>query len=146
MQTTETHVYSGAARRIIRRSLPVLLATLTLILACAPGPGARRTPPRDQYLILAEELESTNRDNLYDAVRQLRPTWFTRVSRQKSGDDAIVVYLDDRQLGTPTTMKRFSARAVASVRYLAPTEAQVRYGQLNEGRPAILLATTKEPR
>jgi hypothetical protein len=146
MQIAKTHVYSAARRRITWRAIYIVLATTTLVAACKSAPGARPNVPKDQYLILPEELESTNRDNLYDAVRQLRPTWFSRVNRQKSGDEALVVYLDDRQIGGPTTMQRFSARAVASVRYLGPTEAQVRYGQANQGRPAIALSTTREPR
>jgi len=94
---------------------------------------------------MPKELEGTSRDNLLDAVYQLRPGWFNRVNRQQNGGDGIFVYVDDRQIGDVSVLSRFSARSVASVRYLTPTEAQVRYGQMNQGRPAILLATVREP-
>lgn len=105
------------------------------------GPSTRPEPTasRDQYLILADEIEKTARDNLYDAVRQLRPGWFSRRTRNRTGDESIIVYLDDRQLGSVGSLRAVPVRAVHSVRYLSPTEAQVRYGQMNVGRPAILI-------
>ena len=133
----------------MRTRFTMWLAALTFLAACHPGqvsPPTRPEPtgPRDQYLILGSELESTSRDNLYDAVRQLRPGWFTRQNRQQSGEDNIIVYLDDRQLGPATALRRFSVRSIHSVKYLSPTEAQVRYGQTNIGRPAILVEMARQ--
>lgn len=42
-------------------------------------------------------------------------------------------------LGTVGTLSRFDVGSVHTVRYLAPTEAQIRFGQLNGGRAAILI-------
>jgi hypothetical protein len=131
------------------RLLATGFAVLTLVAACGGSrsePGARPdSESKDQYLITAKELDAVNRDNLYDAVRQLRPGWLTRRTRQQSGESAIIVYLDDRQFGTVAQLRQVSSRAVQSVRYLGPTEAQVRYGQMNGGRPAILLESVRSP-
>ena len=121
----------------------LLLASLVLAGCRAPSGAAARASKKDPYLILAEELATTQRDNLFDAVRQVRPTWFSRISRQQSGDASIMVYLEDRQIGEAATLRRFSVQSVASVRYLAPTEAQVRFGQANGGRPAIVLEAAR---
>lgn len=131
------------------RSVAVGISIMALALACrsqsSPASRADASAPLDQYLIVQAELDALDRDNLYDAVRQLRPGWFSRRTRNRSGEELIIVYLDDRQLGNVTNLRRFSARAVLSVRYLSPTEAQVRYGQINQGRPAILIESARAP-
>lgn len=132
------------------RTFVVGISILVLALGCRSSQSSPPTRPeptasRDPYLILAAELESLDRDNLYDAVRQLRPAWFTRRTRQRTGEENILVYLDDRQMGSASTLRRFSSRTVQSVRYLSPTEAQVRYGQINIGRPAILIESARAP-
>ncbi len=137
-------------RGLTRKSVVFGLAILALALACRPSNAGFPTRPdpattRDPYLILVAELESAGRDNLYDAVHQLRPGWFTRRTRDRTGEQNIIVYLDDRQIGPVTALRRFSPRDVASARYLSPTEAQVRYGQINTGRPAIQLELARQP-
>jgi hypothetical protein len=126
------------------RALTLGLALLAVAGGCGSkksGPDTRPEPTasRDQYLILADEIEKTARDNLYDAVRQLRPGWFSRRTRNRTGDEAIIVYVDDRQMGSVGSLRAVPVHAVRTVRYLSPTEAQVRYGQINVGRPAILI-------
>ena len=76
-----------------------LLVTGFSILMLAVGCGGNRSGPgtrpdsdaRDLYLISAKELDAANRDNLYDAVRQLRPSWLTRRSRLQSGEVKVLV-------------------------------------------------------
>lgn len=115
------------------------IITLLLLTACfSSRPSAHAQG--DPYLISADELEASPHNNLYDAVRQLRPGWFRRAGT--TGDQRIIVYLDDQQVGGVATLSRFTTRSVAEVRYLTPTEAQVRYGQINLGRPAIQLQST----
>ena len=132
------------------RPLIIVAAVMAFALACRSGQGGPPSRPeaktqKDPYLILSAELEAAGRDNLYDAVRQLRPNWFTRRTRQQTGETNILVYFDDRQMGSVSTMRSVSPRAVQSVRYLSPTEAQVRFGQTNVGRPAILLESLRQP-
>lgn len=117
-----------------------LLGPLLLLLLAAACQSARRSgddSDRDPYLIKAEELEASNRANLYDAILELRPRWLKRAGRPNVGDP--YVYLDDQVLGTAGALRRFLPSEIAEVRYLSPTEAQVQYGQKNYGRPAIVL-------
>jgi len=91
---------------------------------------------------LASELEASPRANLYDAVWELRPRWFTRSGR--GGSNEVYVYLEDRILGTAGTLRRFQTGLISEVRYLSPTEAQVRFGQNNRGRAAIVVALARQ--
>ena len=42
-------------------------------------------------------------------------------------------------MGAVDILRNVSTYTIEAVRYLAPTEAQVRYGQTNGMRPAIIL-------
>lgn len=126
-------------RRWTRRAATGIVPVLLFVTACFAG-RPHVGPPPDPYRISLDELEASRFDNLYDAVRQLRPAWFRRVG---TGDQRILVYIDDQQVGGVTALGRFTTRSVVEVRYLTPTEAQVRYGQTNFGRPAILLQSAR---
>lgn len=121
--------------------------TLTLLAfafvgACASGRATRPVGGGDQYLIKAEELETARRStNLYDALRELRPFWFTRHVRM---GDAITVYYDDQRVGGATLLQRFSIGAAGTVRYLSPTEAQVRYGPTHPSGPVIAIESHRK--
>ena len=127
-------LWGGLSRRQVLRVLPAIL-----LVGCFSG-QPRTGPPADPYRISTEELQASRVENLYDAVRQLRPGWFRRIG---TGDQRIMVYFDDQQVGGVTSLGRFTTLSVAEVRYLTPTEAQVRYGQTNYGRPAILLQSPR---
>jgi hypothetical protein len=134
-------LFSFLCRSVSRRQLLRVLRLMpaVVLVACVSG-RPRTTPPADPYRISTEELRASPVDNLYDAVRQLRPGWFRRVG---TGDQRILVYFDDQQVGGVTALSRFTTLSVAEVRFLSPTEAQVRYGQTNYGRPAILVQSPR---
>jgi hypothetical protein len=121
---------------------------LSLVFLAAACHQSRPTRPsaesRDQYLILAAELESTGQVTLYDAVRRARPGWFTRATRERlTGDNALMVYVDDQPIGTAGALRRYAVNFAARIRFMPPTEAQVRYGQNNGGRAAIVIETER---
>ena len=113
-----------------------------LALGCRSA-GGRGTEPnhREPYLITADELEHSRRANLYDAVFEMRPRWFTRSTRGVSAE--AYVYVDDQAVGTTGALRRFTLESVAEVRYLSPTEAQVQFGQRNYGRAAIIVVMAR---
>ena len=121
------------------RLISALALAVLALSACRSNARTSRPEPGrgDPYLILASELEATPRANLYDAVFELRPRWFTRSSRADVGD--VIVYVGDQLVGRADALRRFQSSQVAELRYLSPTEAQVRYGQNNRGRPAIVV-------
>lgn len=116
-------------------ALAVTIAATCLGTACTwTRPPSRADEERDPYLVTATELAASARANLYDALFELRPRWFTRANRADP-----YVYVQDQILGTTGALRRFVPHQVVEARYLSPTEAQVQYGQRNLGRPAIVL-------
>ena len=113
-----------------------LIALLLLATGCASGRPVRPQPTRGhQYLIEAKELEGLQRhSNLFEAVRELRPFWFSRHARSAEG---IAVYLDDQRIGSALSLQRFPVNGAFNVRYLSPTEALVRYGPNSRRMPVI---------
>lgn len=129
------------ARRVVFASAYAFFAAIS---ACSSGRPARPRQQGEQYLIAQAELESTKQQNLYDAIRQLRPFWLTREMRRgTSGDAQILVYLDQQQLGGIGQLARLPVSATARVRYMSAAEAQVRFGVMNGLRPAIIVETAR---
>ena len=130
-----TSFCSGRSRGL-SATLAVAVAAACLGTACTSAriPPSRSDEERDPYVVTATELAASARANLYDALFELRPRWFTRANRADP-----YVYVQDQILGTSGALRRFVPHQVSEARYLSPTEAQVQYGQRNLGRPAIVL-------
>jgi hypothetical protein len=124
------------------RWVAIAAATAWFLAACASGnrPAKSPTPDRNPYLITVGELEASQRMNVYEAVRDLRPNWLWQ-RRGRTGE--ALVYLDERAVGTASSLRRFSTNVVAELRYLSANEAQLRFGQLNGQRPAIVVELIK---
>jgi len=106
-------------------------------------PERPRRRPHDPYLIDGEELREANAQNLYEAVRIRRPAWLTKTIRGASGDEAVVVYLDDRKLGLLPVLRSLRVDLAERLRYLSPNEAQLRYGPLHGALAAIVIEIPK---
>ena len=129
------------------RSIRVMvhLAVLSLVMAVSAcrTSGASRPerplPTGDRYLIQGEELNVEHAVNLYDVVRIRRPAWLNRQVRNRSGNEAIAIYFDERQIGSLNILREMPIHVARSLRYLSPTEAQLRFGPQHGDRAAILV-------
>jgi hypothetical protein len=129
----------------------VLLVTANLgAIAChakagtdSSRPERPRSSPLNQYLIEGDELKVETAQNLYDVVRLQRPSWLTKTVRNAQGNDAIVVYLNDRKIGTLNVLRDIPVAAAQSLQYLSPTEAQLRYGPTHGSMAAIIVEVAK---
>jgi hypothetical protein len=115
---------------------------LAATAGCLRGRGSAPVPQGERYVILADELKATNRLNLFDAVRQVRHFWFTP-DRHGSTGQGISVYLDGQLIGGPSSLSRLSTDHVERVRYISASEAQLRFGNTNGLRPAILVESQR---
>jgi len=103
------------------RSSVVPLFALLIVGCASAGSGAGGdSPVGDPDLITREEIDrTTGSQNAYDLIQALRPQWLiTRglaTQRQATGEDDIVVYLDNARLGYRGELRRVT---LASVRYL----------------------------
>lgn len=120
-----------------------ILVLAAFLVACGGGRRTRPQPLGEQYLVKATELEATRQSNLYDAIRQVRPFWLTRATRNRGGEAGIAVYLDEQYIGNAGALRRLPIYATAQVRYMSPGEAQVRFGQVNALRAAIVVESAR---
>ncbi len=121
----------------LRRLAAPLLLTLCLlsVTACGSGrPVRQQRGDGDRYHISRTELESIRLPTLYDAVQQLRPFWLNHAN-----DGSVAVYLNEQLVGGIANLRRISVHLTQDARYMSATEAQVRFGQTNGLRPAILV-------
>jgi hypothetical protein len=111
------------------------LALLLAVAACggggaAPGGAPRPAVRRDANLVTADELagRAGAGDNLYEALRSLRPAWFRVTPTRMGSTSSVVVYLDGRRLGSAEELRDIPTSAAREVRYYSPSEAQGRFG------------------
>jgi hypothetical protein len=96
---------------------------------------------RQQTRLTGEEIRATNKDNLFDAVRALRPNWTARRGRGSlSVAEYVKVYVDGMQQGPPAVMRQMNLQEVTEVTYLSAADATTRYGTGHESG-AILIST-----
>ncbi len=124
------------------------LALGALLAACAPGATTGGAPvSHNRDVVTPAELVATKSTNLYDALKQIRPEYFTArgvSSIRLAVPDLPAVYLDRNQLDGLESMRSIDINLVQEVRRLTPTEATVRLARDFPGG-VILITTVKKP-
>lgn len=120
---------------------------LPLAWACASTgtPAARSGARHDPDLITQEELQGVGMANLFDAIRTLRPVWFSRrnpTMLRPEAEGNIVVYMDRIRMGEPEVLRGFTPAQAQSIRYLRPAEAEAEFGP-GHLQGAILVTTRR---
>ncbi|NUQ21991.1 MAG: hypothetical protein HOQ09_13665 [Gemmatimonadaceae bacterium] len=128
----------------MRRSM-VAHAALALVLAATGcvSAGASRAAKRDRYLITSDEIVRSNASNAMEAVERLRPAFLTTrgpTSIQDPSPPTPIIYLDGIRYGSTRSLATIPALGIATIQYLPPIEAGMRYGLGHEGG-AILVVT-----
>ncbi len=129
--------------------LRIAAALLSVALAgCAPGATSGGAPvSHARAVVTPAELAATHATNLYDALRQIRPEYFTArgvSSIRLATPDLPAVYLDRNQLDGLDAMRTIDISLVQEVRRLTPSEANVRLARDFPGG-VILITTVKKP-
>ena len=121
----------------MRRSYAVsalfLLTVLSAGCASASSGGNRDNPVGDSDLITREEIDrATGSQNAYDLIQSLRPQWLiTRGfanQRQATGEDDIVIYMDNARLGYRRELRRISLGSVRYLEFYDARRATLRWG------------------
>jgi hypothetical protein len=131
--------------------LPALASAACAAAACHRPAGESESRPErpsrtrnDPYLIEGDEIRAaTSAQNLYEVIRVRRPAWLTKSVRDVSGDEAVVVYLDDRKLGMLPVLRGLRVDLPERMRYMSPTEAQLRFGPTHGPLAAIVIEIAK---
>jgi len=120
------------------RFVPLLLALPLLASACAThgtaasAPGSTRTQAvrRENVITSQEIMERPELASVADLVRQLRPRW----------PSAVTVFVNNDPYGTFESLRTLSASNTREVRYLSPSEAQMKWGSRYQ---AVIQVITK---
>jgi len=76
-------------------------------------------------------------DNAYDAVMRFRPDFL----RARGGVPQLpVVYVDFARMGGPDVLRSIPLTTILEIRYFAPTDVDLRFGQNNPG--GVILVST----
>lgn len=126
--------------------LGILVALLSV--ACATGSSKNasneeQSGRHNRNVITREELAATQAQTVYDAIRQLRPSFLQPHRATATSGDAIAprVYIDDTPLGEGLgVLRQMRPDDVLEIRYLSAADATQRFGTGNAGG-AILVQT-----
>jgi hypothetical protein len=133
---------TGVSMRSTLLARAALVMVLTTIGCSSAG---HRAPKQDRNLITADEITRSNASNALEAVERLRPAFLTTrgsVSIQDPTPPTPIVYLDGIRYGVASQLSTISAMGIATIQYLPPIEAGMRFGLGHEGG-AILISTRR---
>lgn len=106
--------------------------TLLMVLGCASAPAGERRERASANVVAAGELEAATESNMYEFVRARRPEWLQRARPATiagaGGGYPLLVYMDGTQLGDVESLRSVRPNALRSARFLAPSDAQLRFG------------------
>jgi hypothetical protein len=119
------------------------------LTACVAATSSERPLIRSagRDVITAAEIVAARVTDVYQAVSHLRPEFLRRRTMRPAAPLApppFLVYLDDLPFGsTPESLKDIPLERVRMIRYLGPTDADLRFGASHPGG-AILVTTRKK--
>jgi hypothetical protein len=134
----------------------LVLASALLLTACASNAGPGRVRG-NQNVISAEEIAASGALTALQLVQSLRPEWLrtrgiqslsesthtigregnnaapvsngdSRITIPNAGRPQILVYLGQARLGDTSSLEQVMAVDVASIQFLGPQQATLRYG------------------
>ncbi len=123
-----------AGHRLRERSFvlaALVLVTLGAGCTVATGEGANRPLRSSGDELTGEEVRESTAENLYDAVRQLRPRWLRprgQASFTAPESTIAVVYVNEVQFGPPDALYGVHVNDVMHMRYVSPADATTRFG------------------
>ncbi|NIP78513.1 MAG: hypothetical protein GWM90_04650 [Gemmatimonadetes bacterium] len=124
------------------RYAPGLLIVLTVTACAAAAPGDRA--PDRRHLISRAEIEESGARSAWELVESLRPQWLWKRGLQNlseaTGNETLVVYMDNARLGPPETLRRITLGSVRYLEYFDARRATHRWGS-GHLQGAILVST-----
>ena len=127
------------------RRLSVLVLSASLAACATANQTTRPVLSAGRDVITAAEIVAARVTDAYQAVAQLRPEFLRRrgISMMPafSAPEAMV-YLDELPFGGPESLRGIPLERVRLIRYISPTEADLRWGG-SHAAGAILVTTMK---
>jgi hypothetical protein len=129
---------------------PVSVLTISLfVLMCAAGATARvaaqsdSTAPAsaskqvksDPNRLMAEEIATSKRPTIYEAVDRLRPSWLRK--DMLTGEE-VVVYMDEQNVGGSDKLRDIPSVDVVELQYVPHADAVRRWGSDIKGSVIVV--------
>jgi hypothetical protein len=95
------------------------------------SPGSTGVFRSGRWTIIADEIEDASLGNAYDAVRLLRPEWFTQRGRDsftEVGTDNIRVYLNMMELGALESLRQVESSMIEAIQFIGARRATLLFG------------------
>ena len=131
--------------------VPLALVGLTLTACAAATHSSSRSmgiSGMGREVLTAAEIVASRVTDVYQAVLQLRPEFLRRrpiaPPLAQFSTTSIAVYLDDMPYGSTESLRQIPLERVRLIRYLSPTEANLKYGG-SHSNGAILVTTLAKP-
>ncbi len=116
-----------------------------LVGDCATGDGsvgelALAAPERGvgEDVLSWEQLRDTRAQNLYEALRRLRPYWIRVRGPGRRIEVEVHVYVESQSVGGVDALRTINLEDVGEVRYFSGPEATTRFGTNNEGGAIVI--------
>ncbi|HXG38564.1 MAG TPA: hypothetical protein VNL36_07330, partial [Bacteroidota bacterium] len=103
---------------------------VVLVIGCAGSSTTSTAPGRNERLITAVEIATTNARNAQEAIERLRPRWLSRMP--------LTVYLND--VYTSLSLRDILVGEIETIELLSAADATTKYGT-NHARGAIVVKT-----
>lgn len=129
------------------------VVSLVILTACAGSTATRSTRPlrtgSEPNLITWFDLQTVpDVITLHSAISRLRPRFlghYRATPLEIDGPRTVQVYIDGLYMGDAAVLEEIRPSDVDSVRYLRPSEAFARFGNMH-GEGGVLLVTLNSPR
>ena len=130
----------------------VLMLLMIVSIGCSSTSGTK-TIKGDRYLILAEEIERSQRGlyTAFDVIRVLRPTLLDKsvmdnISIRLTEDRNLApvvdsVFYNGAYIGDVQSLANIPVEVIATIQYLRPSEAGARYGLFTNGGGVFEITT-----
>ena len=131
----------------------VSLVFVGLTLTACAAPTTSPSPSRGirgmaREVPTSAEIVASRVTDVYQAVMQLRPEFLRRrpvaPALTPFTHPGIAVYLDDMPYASTESLRQIPLEGVRLIRYMSPTEANLKYGGSHTGG-AILVTTIAKP-
>ena len=133
------------------RRVSLVFVGLTLTACAAATTSSSRSmgiSGMGREVLTAAEIVASRVTDVYQAVMQLRPEFLRRrpvaPALTPFTHPGIAVYLDDMPYGSTESLRQIPLERVRLIRYMSPTEANLKYGGSHTGG-AILVTTIAKP-
>ena len=130
-----------ASKRLLRLAA---VFSVGVLAGCAGATTQSGSRGASSMTLTQAELAKTNSNNLYDAIKKLRPEWLTSrgpTSVTDATPSTVDVYMNGSELGGIDYLREVSTLDVSAVRYWDPGQASARFGM---GHPSGVIELIRE--